>query len=272
MGGGLMRILIAFEAAKLRASRLSWLALLGVATVSGLGSFLALATSKEPESVSSFLVAAGGLRWGGAFAGVVLLALGATMVASERRLGTWSTVLCHPVGRARWILAKAVVLGLGALALVAVVCLAAWIAGSPMGSGYGDVVDPDYTSIVHFSRAQLLKGSLLAAGLSLLGVWLAGLAGLFISSLFDGGGGAVGVALGGLLPLELLRQALGDHAAFVPTHLLFMPAARLSAFAQGFSDSQWELREILVSAASGLVVGGLALGLAVVRARRIDAS
>jgi ABC-type transport system involved in multi-copper enzyme maturation permease subunit len=182
-----LRILIGVEWLKVRRGRLLRTGLLVAAAATA----LAAATHAPVANESGWTRAANAMGVGFWTAEILVLVLGATMVAGEMSQGTLKMILPHAYRRAEWIAAKATVLLVCAVIFALVVCVLAtgWTA---FDGGLGDVTRVAPTGfgskdkVEVFQHAAVMRAHLAETALAATASLVASaLVGLLLSCVFQ---------------------------------------------------------------------------------------
>ena len=183
-----LRVLFGVEWLKIRRGRLLRTGLV----VAGAATCLAAFGHVRVEHESGWSQAAHVLGVGFWTAEILVLVLGATMVAGEISQGTMKMILPHAYRRAEWIAAKASVLVIAALLFALVICVLG-IGWTALDAGLGDVTrvapagfgEEDAVEIVQ--DAATMRGHLIDATLAATASLMASaLVGLLLSCVFQG--------------------------------------------------------------------------------------
>jgi ABC-type transport system involved in multi-copper enzyme maturation permease subunit len=248
------------------------LGLAAVALLSGYGDFLldrareiAGQASDEAPFKNAWSAAAGAARVASRLGLIALVMLASMSLSEEAQYGTLKSILTRPYKRRELVLAKAIALSLLVLALVSLLAAAGFSTGAALYD-FGDVCDHDYKEYVVLTSAEMGLAAVKAfAGLLPPMLALIGFS-LLISSLIEQPGYAVGVAMGGLLSLQLLGSLSAGIAPFLFTSYLgFLVDSTLDAaplgilydMAMGYSTVSFKVETM---ARSALVCGVTGLG------------
>jgi ABC-2 type transport system permease protein len=170
-----------------------------------------------------------------------VLLYAATSVSGEATAGTLKLVLVRPVGRVRFLLAKAVFLVALAFVLALIVSIAAWILGHELG-GYGDIMEEGLGDalIPRLEAARIGTKPYVALALGLLPLLAYGALGLLISSLTTNSATAVTSAILVCLPLlYVLPVSLPSSEPYLFTQYATRYIDVTAEFAKGF-DERWD--------------------------------
>jgi hypothetical protein len=178
--------LIGVEAAKARGG---WTLRVGLLAVAALTALAAWLRRPGPEE-SAWIVTTSALSAGLWVAEVFVLVAATTAIAGESAGGTLKMVLPHAYRRSDWIFAKAIVLGIQALALLAVAVLVA-VVGGMLSGGLGDVRQniglpgfPEEWKTLHSAGEMTTRlGTGVGSAVAALGATVC--LGLLVSCLFD---------------------------------------------------------------------------------------
>jgi hypothetical protein len=256
-------VLVGVEWLKLRRGRLLKAGLV----VAVLGTLLTAWTYEPLKADCGWTIAAHSLRAGFWTAEILLIVLGATMIAGELGQGTMKMVLPHAYHRPEWVAAKTIVLvAAAALFLLAVTATGLLHAAAAHGLGDGVKVkaagfDTPATEKVHRTAAELggyLKSFVLAAGGSLAA---SALLGLLLSCLFDTLVPALSAAFLLFVALKMGDLLLGFSPAVLEAIYAQVPddlRELTIKIGQGY-DRTWNEGLLDVGLHLSLLTGGLAL-------------
>jgi hypothetical protein len=160
-------------------------------------------------------------------------------------------VLPRPFHRGEWVLARALVLSVCALALVVgIVGIATLVVGGV--HGFADIRDPQF-DVVHRLRGQMVREVALAAALVLPALVAAALFGLLCSVLMDNAGIAVAVAtvvylvLDAAVGIAFLRPGPYQGLPVFFSCYLSWPLDALDQFSRGIYTYKWKSFDVFLN-------------------------
>ena len=179
--------LVGVEVLKVLGGRTVKIGVLAVAAVAGL-----VAWGHEPmPDETAWTVTAKAFSAGLWVAEIFLLVAGTTAIAGETAMGTLKMILPHAYRRSDWVAAKAIVLAMQAVLLLATALLVALAAGWLSG-GLSDITQHNDAGFGSEATTTLLHGAsemwnnlATTAGVALASLLATGLLGLAISCVFD---------------------------------------------------------------------------------------
>ena len=225
-----------------------------------------------PPDTSGYGPFADGIGAGLMIGFLLLLALSAAGIASDRDLGVIRIPLTRRVSRPALVLAKFAGLNLIGLLLVCAVVLAS-AATTSLFYSFTPVAEDGY---VIFPAAEIQREIALGLGLSALCLPAASALGLLVSASARSATEAVAVALPLVLAFDVLKGLLGKAGgwfflAFQPTLLDRSYLGEAAKLARGFSDAGFPDRLLRLNLAVPLPEAAVLLGLAllIVRGRKM---
>lgn len=193
---------------------------------------------------------------------VFFIVIAGTSMAEEAQYGTLKSVLIRPYKRSEFILAKALSLSLFVLLVVLILALSGFVAGTVIGQ-YGDITDPDYQSYVVSSAAEMSKASVQAYLLLIPPLFATIAYALFMSTIIEQPGYAVGVAIGASLILFALGSIDQRLGSLIFVNQLTMPLGRLEDLGLGYSGSELKGREMAFNVGSSVLSSLVFYGLSI---------